>query len=65
MFIYKGRIYRRKRYDTCLGCPIVFGECYKINCVSTRGKPHELFISRLFHDILEVFYAREIREAGK
>ena len=73
MFIYKGRIYRKRDWwknGLCEGCDIwKDNDCGFLNedvapdcgCYSLK----ELFISRLFHAILEVFYPREIKETGK
>lgn len=60
MFIYKGRIYRRKHSGTCDDC--VFDgdkDCNHFHCFIGDGIYKELFISRLFHAIIEVFYGEE------
>jgi hypothetical protein len=67
MFIYKGRIYRQKRAKRlCTGC--AFFDIEDLNfgddacTVLGEGEKcfnkiyNELFISRLFHAIIEVFY---------
>lgn len=70
MFIYNGRLYGIRVHKKCARCHLFrdFNGNIKEACAycdENIVRPYELFISRLFHAILEVFYDREIREAGK
>lgn len=65
MFIYKGRIYRKRnwiKYGFCEGCDFYDGDgsCGQMEDANAKDCSgysfHELFISRLFHAIIEVFY---------
>lgn len=62
MFIYKGRIYRKQDWfenGICKNCDLFKyktpGRCVTTACEGYSNMK-EIFISRLFHAIIEVFY---------